>query len=115
MSLADAPSRSRNTGRKVLEALTIPMNIESACTSRQLRAWVARATAASEVAPPVSPIDCNATAPVGDARRRPRIPDDVAHSAQHRPTNAAYLRRLCRDVRPRRARESPRPPAARAL
>ena len=68
MSFADAPRRSRNTGRNVLEALTMPMNSESAWTSRQFRACVARAAAAAEVSPPVSPIGCNAIAPPRDAR-----------------------------------------------
>ena len=38
MSPAEAPSRSRKTGRNVPEALTTPMNTESAWTRRQFRA-----------------------------------------------------------------------------
>ena len=37
--MPDAPSRSRKTGRNVLEALTTPMNTESTWTRRQLAAW----------------------------------------------------------------------------
>src|SRR5687767_14361648 len=39
-SLPDAPRRSRNTGRNVPAAVTMPMNTESICTTRQFAAWI---------------------------------------------------------------------------
>src|SRR5439155_21874751 len=102
-SLADAPSRSRNTGRYVPDAVTMPTNTESTWTRVQLWARVEVLGWAGAMA---------ATLPRSPPGGCP-IPDDGArHARSNRPPDALHLRRLRRGVRARRDYGAARPAAA---
>src|SRR5690242_14669806 len=87
-SFGEAPSRSRNTGRNVPDAVMIPTNTESSWTIDQLWTWV-----------DVRELGCVITATL---RRQPagcQILDDGArHAGRHtqprRPAHPQHLRRL---------------------
>src|SRR5215212_4912925 len=55
----------------------MPMKIESAWTSRQLRAWTEADATGSEGSPPISRIVCNASPAPRGARHSARIADDA--------------------------------------
>src|SRR5439155_12997648 len=102
-SWADGPSRSRNTGRYVPDAVTMPTNTESTWTRVQLWARVEVLGWAGAMA---------ATLPRSPPGGCP-IPDDGArHARSNRPPDALHLRRLRRGVRARRDYGAARPAAA---